>query len=313
MPYKLADFGSYTVGGRLNVVDDGEPRTIQFTRSASYEYDPRGDFAIEHAYVQYFVPEDRRPGPPVILVHGGGMSGACWETTPDGRPGWLHLLLMRGYEVHVIDNVERGRAGFAPGLWDGEPILRSLDEAWTLFRFGPADGFRRRAPFDGQLFPISHFDEFCRCFVPRWLGTSPLQVAALLALLERTGPALVICHSQGGEITFDAHGVAPDLFTGLIALEPSAVPDTPDQMATTPFVLCAGDYMHAARHWTERDQAWRDHVTRLAANGSPARMLDPQNGLSPGNSHMLMMDQNSAAVLDAALSALSDVTAGSDY
>ena len=57
------------------------------------------------------------------------MHGSTWETTPDGRPGWINLLLAQGYEVHVLDNVERGRSGFAPGLWRDDPILRSQEEA----------------------------------------------------------------------------------------------------------------------------------------------------------------------------------------
>ena len=42
----------------------------------------------------------------------GGLTGACWETTPDGRPGWLHNFLSAGFAVYVLDNVERGRSGF---------------------------------------------------------------------------------------------------------------------------------------------------------------------------------------------------------
>lgn len=122
MRYSLRDFGSYTVGGRLYEVTDGEPREVRFTRSASYTYDPRGHRAVEHTYVQYFIPAPARDLPPVVLVHGGGMHGSTWETTPDGRPGWLHHLLDLGREVHVVDLVERGRSGFAPDLWAGAPI-----------------------------------------------------------------------------------------------------------------------------------------------------------------------------------------------
>ncbi len=36
MAYSLRDFGSYTVGGHIHRVSEGEPREVQFTRSASY-------------------------------------------------------------------------------------------------------------------------------------------------------------------------------------------------------------------------------------------------------------------------------------
>ena len=292
MTYRLRDFGSYTAGGHLHRVTEGEPRHVQFTRTASYEVDPRGHFAVEHAYVQYFVPEDRNTEPSVVLVHGGGMSGSCWETTPDGRPGWLHLLLRRGYEVHVVDNVERGRAGFAPGLWSGEPLLRSLEEAWVLFRIGPREGFATRTPFDGQRFPVARFDAFAQSFVPRWLTTTALQTDALLAVLERTGPATVICHSQGGEIVFDAHARRADAFAAIIAVEPSGFPETAQELCGTPLTLVAGDYLDVGLHWRTRHAAWQ------ALARDPAVKMIGADRIGPGNTHMLMADGNSEAVLD---------------
>ena len=92
------------------------------------------------------------------------------------------MLLDRGYEVHVIDNVERGRAGFAPGLWSGAPITRSLQEAWRLFRIGSDAGFATRSAFAGQRFPHETLEQLARTFVPRWLSTTGLQAAALAAL-----------------------------------------------------------------------------------------------------------------------------------
>ncbi|MCK0138504.1 alpha/beta fold hydrolase [Aliiroseovarius sp. F47248L] len=304
MSYNLKDFGSYTVGGRHLHVTEGTPRKVQFTRSVSFTVDPRGHFAVEHAYVQYFVPQDRRPGPPVVLVHGGGMSGSCWETTPDGRPGWLHLLLTHGFEVHVVDNVERGRAGFAPSLWDGDPILRSLEEAWTLFRIGPADGFATRTPFPGQLFPVRHFETFARQFVPRWLGTTPLQSTALQAVLERIGPALVICHSQGAEVTFDALSTAPELFEGIIAIEPSGLPDDANHAPNPPIVICAGDFLDTDSDWQTRAIGW----DWFAQGAKTVRVLGA-TAFTSGNSHMMMMDTNNADVLDRALDALATLPA----
>ncbi len=296
MAYQLKDFGSYTVGGRLHEVTTGTPRTVHFTRTASFEVDPRGHFAVEHAYVQYFIPEYRNAEPPIVFVHGGGMSGSSWDKTPDGRPGWLHLALDAGYEVHVIDNVERGRAGFAPGLWDGEPMLRSLEEAWVLFRFGTAEGFASRTPFEGQRFPAAHFDQFVQSFVPRWLSTPHLHVDALCAVLERTGPAIVVCHSQGGEITFDAHSRAGHLMTHIIALEPSGHPDQAAGLHDTIQTICAGDYLEQDAQWQSRNAAWRT----LGSLGPNARYVASAE-IGGGNSHMLMMDSNSADLFETIL------------
>ena len=298
MAYSLRDFGSYTVGGRLHEVTVGEPSEVQFTRSASYTYDPRGHFAVEQTYVQYFVPQRPRDAPPMVLVHGGGMHGSTWETTPDGRPGWLHLLLDGGYEVHVVDLVERGRSGFAPGLWDGDPILRSAEEAWTLFRIGDQAGFAGRRPYGGSQFPAEAFDAFLRSIVPRWLTTGPAQTAGLAAVLDRLGTASLICHSQGGEIVFDAYRARPQSVHGILAVEPSAFP--PDDL-TCPLAILAGDNLSTAAHWEARRRGWQTSIATLQQTNRRAGYLDTAIGVAPGGSHFLMMDRHMEAVLETAL------------
>lgn len=304
MTYSLSDFGNYTVAGRLHEVTEGEPRNIRFTRSASYDYDPKGNFSVEHAYVQYFVPANRNSAPPVVLVHGGGMHGSTWETTPDGRPGWVNHLVRLGYETHVIDNVERGRSGFATGIWEGDPICRSQQEAWTLFRIGPADGFSTRTPFENGQFPAEAFDTFSRMLVPRWLTTTPLHVAALTAVLNRLGPAIVICHSQGGEIALDAMAEVPDLFAGFIGIEPSTRLSDPKLTASVPTVLFAGDFLDIDHRWRERQQNWSDWVTTTRMHGGKATLIRSGQDLRQGHTHMPMLDHGSEECLSACLEAL---------
>lgn len=299
-PLTLRDFGSYTAGGRLRRVTEGTVRKIAVTRDVTLEFDPKGSFAVEHAYVQYFVPEPRRPGPPVVLLHGGGLSGTMWETTPDGRPGWLQLLLARGFEVHVIDNVERGRAGFAPGLWEGAPILRSLEDAWSLFRLGPPEGFAARRPFAGQLFPVEALEALARGFVPRWLSTLPQQAAALRAVLERLGGAVLICHSQGAEPAFAAIAAGAPV-AHLVAVEPSSKPAPGEMPGRVPVTLVIGDHLGIDPLWRGRAAAWRQLARDLAAAGNAVHVLASGDGLSPGHSHLPMQDRGHDACLDAIL------------
>jgi len=199
----------------------------------------------------------------------------------------------QGYEVHVIDNVERGRAGFAPGLWEGDAMLRSLEEAWALFRIGTVEGFANRTPFDGQRFPVSHFDTFAQIFVPRWLSTTHLHVEALCAVLERTGPAIVICHSQGGEITFDAYSRADHLIEHIIALEPSGHPEDSLSLQDSKLTICAGDNLDHEPQWQARQAAW----AALGKTGPKANYVQSAQ-IGGGNSHMLMMDDNSAELFE---------------
>lgn len=49
--------------------------------------------------------------PPLLLIHGGGATGACFRATPDGRVGWADRLAERGYECWVTDWPGTGRSG----------------------------------------------------------------------------------------------------------------------------------------------------------------------------------------------------------
>jgi pimeloyl-ACP methyl ester carboxylesterase len=60
---------------------------------------------------------ERSPGqPPLLLIHGGGATGACWRATPDGRVGWADQLAARGYECWITDWPGTGRSGNRNGL-----------------------------------------------------------------------------------------------------------------------------------------------------------------------------------------------------
>jgi pimeloyl-ACP methyl ester carboxylesterase len=62
--------------------------------------------------------EDLDPGdgeqPPIVMVHGGGFSGSCYLSTPDGRAGWAHDFLRNGYRVIVPDWPGVGRSAAYP-------------------------------------------------------------------------------------------------------------------------------------------------------------------------------------------------------
>ena len=45
---------------------------------------------------------------PVVMIHGGCHSGACYIDTPDGRPGWARIFAAAGHDVFVADWPGRG-------------------------------------------------------------------------------------------------------------------------------------------------------------------------------------------------------------
>jgi hypothetical protein len=129
----------------------------------------------------------------------------------------MQHFLRQGHAVYVVDNVERGRAGWAPftQVWPEPPIIRNAEESWTLFRFGRAEDYAARRAFEGQRFPVAAFDEFIRHAVPRWLGNNDAALRGFCAVLDRVGPCLVMAHSHGGEVAYRALHARPDLHTGL--------------------------------------------------------------------------------------------------
>jgi pimeloyl-ACP methyl ester carboxylesterase len=141
---RLESISSRFIGGR-SLALTGQPVEEVALSSAlpGYQHDGNDTYYIEQAYVQRLVPVGRVRDEPVLLVHGGGMTGACWESTPDGRPGWLTVFLRAGLPVDVLDNVERGRAGWcaAPRVWPGKPIMRGEREMWEVFRLGRPEDY----------------------------------------------------------------------------------------------------------------------------------------------------------------------------
>jgi len=65
-------------------------------------------------YYETFAPAAATGRPTVVMVHGGAHSGACYQRTADGRPGWAYRFAERGYRVVVPDWPGVGRSGYIP-------------------------------------------------------------------------------------------------------------------------------------------------------------------------------------------------------
>ena len=108
------------------------------------------------------------------MVHGGGLSGQAWDTTPDGRMGWSEYFLRSGRATYVVDQVGRGRSGFDASKYnnvklgtaagkDQPPILVIGHEyAYTWFRIGPSFG----SPFPDTQFPVDAINAFYKVWIP---------------------------------------------------------------------------------------------------------------------------------------------------
>src|SRR5499426_2796841 len=78
-PIALRDMGSFHVGGR-DVEISGKPvKEVVFTPGGvPAKIDLNGTYAVESMYVQYFLPENRRGTVPILMWHGGGLTGVSY-------------------------------------------------------------------------------------------------------------------------------------------------------------------------------------------------------------------------------------------
>ncbi len=308
--YGVAEIGSFHVGGRQATLSGLPAKEIVFTAGAPpVRVDPNGDFEVEQMYVQYvklFGPYARARYP-LLLWHGGGLSGVTWETKPDGQPGWQQFFLRAGHDTYVSDAVERGRASWAryPEIFKTEPFFRTKKEAWELFRIGPLDSYasepaKRRAHAEGTQFPVEAFDQFAKQGIPRWATNDAATQAAYDALVQKVCPCVIIVHSQGGNFTFNAALKAPDKVKAVIAVEASGAPDPAKadlaKLKAVPHLFIWGDYLDRQELWKRITPTVDKYEAALRAQGGVVDRIDlPKAGMR-GNSHMLMMDRNSDQV-----------------
>lgn len=305
-PIALRAVRGFHVGGRavdlvnlpsrqLPVVPGLEPRVSN----------PNGRYQVGQLYVQQFALDAPTAMYPLLMWHGGGMTGATWECTPDGRPGWHDYFMRKGYDTFVSDAVERGRASWAPANLVSEmPEHRTLEQAWDIFRFGPVAGYEaangKRQAFGGQQFPVQALDELAKQFVARWTSTNGMALDAYVELIRRVGPCMVLAHSEGGRLAQYAALAVPDLVKGLILVEPAGAPSTAVEDASRlrgiPHCVLWGDYIPQNPLWTRYRRKADEWLSAVQQAGAEVSVFDlPAMGMA-GNSHLLMMDNNNLLI-----------------
>jgi hypothetical protein len=170
----LRGMGSFHVGGRVAEISGKPVRTIvRQPGGPPTKLDPNGQYMVEQMYVQYFLPKNRKGKLPLLMWHGGGLTGVTYESTPDGREGWLNLFVRKGWDVYNSDAVERGRSGFAPPeVWPSEPSFLTYADPFERFRIGDGEGSwnpdpARRKVLPGSQFPVEAYDNYMKQQVPR--------------------------------------------------------------------------------------------------------------------------------------------------
>ncbi|MBM6998552.1 alpha/beta fold hydrolase [bacterium] len=309
-PIQVVSMGSYHIGGRKVTIEGGAKRRMPLWPGGPLvDYDPNGDFQAGQMYVQY----TRLAHPvipyPVCMIHGGGASGALWETTQAGTPGWQFMFLQNGFDVNVSDGVERGRSSWAqfPEINQGEPMFMSYAERWTTYRLGPKPG----VPFAGSRFDASKFDQFMKQQVPRWTTSNAMVQAAYDEYFGSMTDGFVICaHSQGGLFALAAALRHPENVRGVVLVESSSTLDPAQTdvsaLEGVPFLFVYGDFLsdeYRPDGYTWPGQAAYEGSMRhlhahLRARGCDSTWLElPRIGIR-GNTHAMMLEDNSRQIAD---------------
>ena len=305
-PIALRDMGSFHVGGR-DVEITGKPvKEVVFTPGGvPAKVDLNGTYSVEAMYVQYFLPANRRGAVPLLMWHGGGLTGVTYETTPDGREGWLNFFVKQGWDVYNSDAVERGRAGWAmyPDIFKGEPVFLAKANPFERFRIGQGAGSYSPDPAKQKLmpasqFPVEAYDNFVKQNVPRWTTTDDAIIRAYTALVDKVCPCVILFHSQAGQFGFKVAQARPDKVKALVAVEPAGVGDAKQAavLKNVPTLVVYGDNIALDSRWPQIRKNGMDFVNGIAAAGGKVEILDLPNAGIRGNSHMLMMDRNNLQV-----------------
>ncbi len=222
-PLSIARQGYLFAGGKYSTVKDRKVMAGQL-------------------YAEFQIPTKMTHPNPIVMIHGGGQSGTNFTGTPDGREGWAQFFLREGYAVYVVDQPGRARAAYQPDLYGPLPAGGNLD--FIQQRFTSVERY--------QLWPQAHlhtqwpgigepgdpiFDQFVASQLPGIPDFTLQQVLnrdAILALLEKIGPAILLTHSQSGAYGWPVADARPGLVKDLVAVEPSGPPFTDVQTVGAP-------------------------------------------------------------------------------
>lgn len=303
--YSVREVGSFHIGGRQVELRGLPEKEVRFTPTEPpIKLNPNGEFETGQMYVQYVKLDDsfRKGRFPLLMWHGGGLSGVTWETKPDGKPGWQQFFLRNGYDVYVSDAVERGRSSWSrfPEIYPNEPIFRTKKEAWELFRIGPSDSYKNSKEnihYNNTEFPIEYFDQFVKQVVPRWVTSNDSTLAAYDALVNKVCPCVIVVHSQGSTFAYTLANKYPQLIQAVVGVEPSGAldPKTVDManLSKIPQLYIWGDNIANTPRWQQIQSPLKLQIAELKNRSANIEEISLPDRLIYGNSHMLMMDRNS--------------------
>ena len=300
-PLSIARQGSIEAGGKLIVCetnDGGDPNSWRW---------PRGQVVVDNIYATYQYPADQRYPYPILFNPGGGHTARVYDTTPDGREGWLTTFLREGFATYGVDRPNTGRAGTdicqINAVRLGKAPVNSLpainryaaESSWVTFRWGPKFG----EPFPDTQFPI----EAANTYYPQTVSTyrdpqeTEKSVAAFSALVDKVGPSILQTWSSSGLLGYLTAIERPELVKAILAVETSvtafdAIPaEKLPILAKIPILIVIGD---RAQDRVDASRAFEAKMKKLG--GKVTIDVLPEAGIR-GNGHTLMLEKNNRQIM----------------
>ena len=211
-PMSLARDGWFYVGGHVTKINDKQYMTGQM-------------------YVEYRIPARRSHPYPIIMVHGGTMSGTNYTGTPDGREGWAQYFVRQGYAVYVVDQVGKGRSSYMEQTYGATELVDSQNSqrryiAQEKYKLWPQAHLHTQWPGSGELDDPS-VQQLLASQIPAirdFTKQQMLNTPALIALIEKIGPSIIMVHSQAGAFGWPVADARPGLVKAILAIEPNGPP-----------------------------------------------------------------------------------------
>jgi pimeloyl-ACP methyl ester carboxylesterase len=278
-PLTLARDGYFYVGGKVVTVNGK-------------------NYVTNQMYVEVRIPAKQTQRYPIVMVHGGTMSGTNYTGTPDGREGWAQYFVRRGYAVYVVDQVGKARSGY---LAASNGPQRSIERdnslpryvAQAKYKLWPQAHLHTQWPGTGELDDPAAQQLFFSQLpsIADFTAQQALNRDALIALFEKIGPGILLVHSQAGAFGWPVADARPDLIKAILAIEPNGPPvhnvefiGAPDWFKEGPVALSYGitsvplGYSPAVKDaselkWIREDKADGPGLVTCWKQAEPARQL----------------------------------------
>jgi pimeloyl-ACP methyl ester carboxylesterase len=272
-------------------------------------------FGVEHAtlargticngmqmYVEHWIPGQVRRPYPVVLIHGGYGQGSDWISTPDGRRGWVSLLLEQGYKVYVLDRPGQGRNPYHPfshGMFDRqaqtfEGVARNLRGTAILHTQWPGTG-------DANDPAVVQVTAALGQPIANNAVTRSVWGARGRMLLDEIGSSILITHGDGAVFAWVTAQERPKLVKGIAVIEqtPQSLrglsQDGLAQLAGIPIAMVSAE----ASSSNSTGSAIADTLRQAGCVVEQVRLAE--HGVR-GNGPMLMMEKNNREALGPLLS-----------